>query len=88
MNAPQMPPFVWSDFLDAVLLWVAYHPLAFIVCSSVACVVAFRLAFLAGLKVTVKQESRAVQLERAKEHAARAAHLRLVAKRMRDSEVA
>lgn len=88
MNAPQMPPFVWSDFLDAVLLWVAYHPLAFIVCSSVACVVAFRLAFLAGLKVTVKRESKAADRERELEHRKNAEHLRLVAKRMHDSEVA
>ena len=83
-----MPAFNLSDFAIAVLdLWSTY-PLTFLGCEAVLICCAFRFAFLAGLKVTLKQESRAVQIERTKEHEARAANLRLVAKRMADKEVA
>jgi len=74
--------------LDSLLIWWSENPGIFLLFAVFCCVVAFRLAFLAGLKVTLKQESRAVQIERTKEHEARAANLRLVAKRMADKEVA
>ena len=74
--------------VESILILWSDNPGIAVAFCAVCCVVAFRFAFLSGLKVTLKQESRAVQLERAKEHAARAAHLRLVAKRMDESEVA
>lgn len=74
--------------LDGFLLWWIDNPGVFLLFACVSCIVAFRLAFLSGLRGTLKQESSAVQIERTKEHAARAAQLRLVAKRMDDKEVA
>lgn len=74
--------------LDSLILWWSENPGIAVLFSTVLICVAWRFAFLAGLKVTLKQESRAVQLERTKEHAARAASLRLVARRMNDKEVA
>lgn len=83
-----MPTFSLSDFLGYTLTQVSTHPLLGLALTVPLVLVAFRLFFLSGLTVTVTQERRAVQIERTKEHAARAAHLRLVARRMTDNEVA
>ena len=74
--------------IDGLLLYLVENPGVYVLLACLACLVFFRLAFYAGLKLTVQRESRAAQIERTKEHAARAAHLRLVAKRMDESEVA
>ena len=74
--------------VDSFLLWLVENPGVFICCAMVLIVVAWRFAFMAGLKFTVRQESRAVQIERTKEHEARAASLRLVARRMTDDNEA
>lgn len=74
--------------VDSFLLWWSDNPGIFICCAMVLICVAWRFAFMAGLKVTVRRESKAADRERELEHRKNAEHLRLVAKRMHDSEVA
>lgn len=58
--------------LESLLVLWSENPGIFLAFAVVLVIVAFRLAFLSGLKVTAK-ELRAVELERNKEHAARQA---------------
>lgn len=46
-----MPPFQLVPFIVGLLDWLVLHPLAFVLLASVACVVAFRLAFYSGLRI-------------------------------------
>ena len=74
--------------LDGVLLWLLATPGVTVTIGVVGALLIFRLLFKARIRVTLRQESRAVELERNKEHAARAANLRIAAKRLDDKEVA
>ena len=74
--------------LDGVLLWLLATPGVTVTIGVVGALLIFRLLFKARIRVTLRQESRAVELERNKEHAARAASLRLVARGMTDDNEA
>lgn len=74
--------------LDDLLLWWSNNPGIAVLFSMVLICVAWRFAFMAGFKLTVRRELKATDRERELEHAKRAAHLRLVAARMTDDNEA
>ncbi len=74
--------------LDDLLLWWVENPGIFVLVSMVLICVAFRFAFLARLKVTMRREAVGVDRERELEHQKNAAHLRLVASRMANDDEA
>lgn len=91
-----MPTFSSLDLLDAVLVLMIAHPAyAWLFCGT--CIgLSIYMAYRSGVKITqkpspkVQQQNAAVAFHVAQDdHATRAAHLRIVSRRMHDdSEVA